>query len=106
MPDIENSAIILDDRQLYRGGLQLGPNGKIYRALSSTYTKGLPYLGVINNPNSLGASSNYKHNGVSISPFRSSQGLPPFISSFFNAQIDIIKNGKSRTTTPGPPVML
>ena len=25
----------------------------------------------------------------------STQGLPPFIASFFNTQIDIIKNGES-----------
>ena len=95
--NIQSSAIVIDDRQLYRGGLQLGPNGKIYRALSATYNTGLPYLGVINNPNNLGTSCNYQHNAISVSPNNSSQGLPPFISSFFNEQIDIIKNGKSST---------
>ena len=29
--NIEGSAVILDNRQLYRGGLQLGSNGKIYQ---------------------------------------------------------------------------
>ena len=95
--DIQGSAVIIDDRKLYRGGLQLGPNGKIYRALSATYDEGLPYLGVINNPNELGTASDYIHNGISLSPNTSSQGLPPFISSFFNQQIDIIKNGTSTT---------
>ncbi|WP_405296687.1 T9SS type B sorting domain-containing protein [Algibacter sp. Ld11] len=94
-PDIVNSAITLDDRRLYRGGLQLAPNGKIYRALSATYRQGLPYLGVINNPNSIGTASNYQHNAVNLSPNLSSQGLPPFIQSFFNTKIDIIKNSKS-----------
>lgn len=96
-PDIQASQIILDERNLYRGGLQLGPNGKIYRALSATYNQGLPYLGVINNPNNIGAASNYQHNAISLSPNNSSQGLPPFIASFFNQQIDIIKNGESST---------
>ncbi len=95
--DIQGSAITIDDRQLYRGGLQLGPNGKIYRALSETYTQGLPFLGAINNPNVIGAGCNYQHNAVSLSPNTSSQGLPPFIQSFFNAQIDIIQNGESTT---------
>ena len=95
--DIQGSAVTIDDRQLYRGGLQLGPNGKIYRALSATYTQGLPQLGAINNPNEVGIGCNYQHNAVSLSPNASSQGLPPFIQSFFNAQIDIIKNGKSTT---------
>jgi gliding motility-associated-like protein len=90
--DIQNSIIILDDRQLYRGGLQLGPNGKIYRALSVTYSEGLPFLGVINKPNLLGASCDYRHGGITLDGV-SSQGLPPFIASFFNTEIDIINNG-------------
>ncbi|MFV9550519.1 T9SS type B sorting domain-containing protein [Algibacter sp. PT7-4] len=94
-PDVTGSAFVVDNRQLYRGGLQLGPNGKIYRALSATYTQGLPFLGAIENPNEIGAACNYNHNAVNLSPFNSSQGLPPFISSFFNTEIDIIKNGKS-----------
>lgn len=94
-PDFINSAVVLDNRQLFRGGLQLAPNGKIYRALSATYRQGLPYLAVINNPNSIGAASNYEHNAVSLAPNFSSQGLPPFIQSFFNTKIDIIKNKKS-----------
>ncbi len=93
--DVEGSAIIIDDRQLYRGGLQLGPNGKIYRALSATYNIGLPFLGAIENPNILGNGCNYNHNAINLSPFNSSQGLPPFIASFFNTEIDIIKDGKS-----------
>ncbi len=95
--DIESSVIILDDRQLYRGGLQLGPDGKIYRALSSTYSIGLPYLGVINAPDVIGFESYYQHNAINLSPNSSSQGLPPFISSFFNHPIDIIKDGKNST---------
>ena len=99
-PDIQGSAVLIDDRQLYRGGLQLGPDGKIYRALSATYNQGLPYLGVINNPNVIGSGCNYQHNAINLSPNESSQGLPPFIASFFNTQIDIIKNGKSTTNLP------
>jgi gliding motility-associated-like protein len=95
--DINGSSIIIDNRSLYRGGLQLGPNGKIYRALSATYDVGLPYLGVINNPDTLGLECNYINNGINISPNLSAQGLPPFIASFFNTQIDIIKNGRSNT---------
>lgn len=96
-PDIQASAYTVDDRALYRGGLQLGPNGKIYRALSATYSQGLPYLGVINSPNNIGAACNYQHNAVSLAPNNSSQGLPPFIQSLFNTQIDIIRNNVSAT---------
>ncbi|WOD43927.1 T9SS type B sorting domain-containing protein [Hwangdonia lutea] len=95
--NISSSSFVIDDRELYRGGLQLGPNGKIYRALSATYNDGLPYLGVINNPNGIGFNANYSHNAISVSPNNSSQGLPPFIASFFNEKIDIIKNGENST---------
>ncbi|MEN3324851.1 T9SS type B sorting domain-containing protein [Mariniflexile soesokkakense] len=92
--NIESSAITIDDRTLYRGGLQLGPNGKIYRALSVTYNQGSQYLGLINNPNNLGTACNYQHNAISLAPRYSSQGLPPFITSFFAEKIDIIGNIK------------
>jgi gliding motility-associated-like protein len=94
-PNVANSGVIIDNRNLYRGALQLGPNGKIYRALSSTYGIGLPFLGVINNPDAIGTACNYVHNAINLSPNLSAQGLPPFIASFFNKQIDIIKNGQS-----------
>ena len=95
--NISNSSIIIDNRNLFRGGLQLGPNGKIYRALSATYNQGLPFLGVINYPDKIGTACNYVHNSISLAPNESAQGLPPFIASFFNTQIDIIKNGQSST---------
>ncbi|HMC01854.1 MAG TPA: T9SS type B sorting domain-containing protein, partial [Flavobacteriaceae bacterium] len=92
-PNIESTEYKIDERQLYRGALQLGPDGKIYRALSATYQQGLPYLGVINNPNEAGAACNYVHNSIDLAPNLSAQGLPPFIQSLFNTQIDIIRNG-------------
>ncbi len=93
--DIQNSQVRLESRQLFRGALQLGPDGKIYRALSATYNAGLPFLGVIENPNIAGKDCQYVHNAINLAPFNSSQGLPPFIASFFNTEIDIIKNGKN-----------
>ncbi|OSY88387.1 hypothetical protein WH52_06405 [Tenacibaculum holothuriorum] len=61
-----------------RGALQLGPDGKIYYAIFDR-----PQLGVINSPESDRNNVNYVHNGVNLSGRRSSQGLPPFIQSFF-----------------------
>lgn len=98
--NISSSRITLDQRQLYRGGLQLGPDGKIYRALSATYNIGLPFLGVINNPNEVGLASDYVHNAVELAPNESSQGLPPFIQSIFNTQIDIIQNNVNTVNLP------
>ncbi|AEH00086.1 T9SS type B sorting domain-containing protein [Lacinutrix sp. 5H-3-7-4] len=94
--DISASEVLIDERQTYRGGLQLGPNGKIYRAMSNTYDQGTPFLSVINNPNALGLACNYQHNAVALTA-NSRQGLPPFISSFFTETIDIIKDGNSTT---------
>lgn len=93
--NISNSETVIDQRQMYRGALQLGPNGKIYRAMSETYTKGSPHLSTINNPNEVGFACNYVHNAVSLTN-NSTQGLPPFIASFFAEKIDII--GKESTS--------
>jgi len=98
--NVQDTEYTVDQQQLYRGSLQLGPNGKIYRALSANYLIGLPYLGVINNPNAIGAACNYQHNAIELSPNRSTQGLPPFVQSFFNDQIDIIQNNTSTTDLP------
>ncbi len=95
--NIQATEFTVDNRSLYRGGLQLGPDGKIYRALSTTYFVGTPYLGSINNRNALGLACNYEHNAINLFPNNSSQGLPPFIQSIFNSQIDIIQNGVSTT---------
>ncbi len=79
-----------------RGALQLGPNGKIYHAVN-----GQTFLGVINSPESNRNLINYVHNGVNLNGRQSSQGLPPFIQSYFlpttilNAENDVvISNGK------------
>ncbi|NMH86481.1 T9SS type B sorting domain-containing protein [Flavivirga algicola] len=93
---VSETQVLLDERQLYRGALQLGPDGRIYRALSETYNLGLPHLGVINFPNRKGKASDYRHNAIALSA-NSTQGLPPFIQSFFSEQIDIIQNGQSST---------
>lgn len=93
--NIQASEVTIDEQNLFRGGLQLGPDGKIYRALSATYSTGTSFLGVINNPNQQGFTCNYQHNAINLSPNLSSQGLPPFIQSLFNEQIDIIQNGVS-----------
>lgn len=96
--DIIGSQTFIESRRLYRGGLQLAPDGKIYRALSATYTQGSPFLGVINNPNEIGVACGYEHNAVYLGNNNSTQGLPPFIQSFFNEKIDIIRNGNTTTT--------
>jgi len=85
---INASKIVIDSQNLFRGALQLGPDQKIYRALSETYSKGTRYLGVIENPENDGLACNYKHNAIDLGVNNSTQGLPPFIASIFS-QIEI-----------------
>jgi len=99
-PNISASTIIIDSRNAYRSALQLGPNGKIYRSMARTYNLGSPFLSVINNPNELGASCNYVNNAVSLGQNNSTQGLPPFIASFFVDKIDIIGSASETTFLP------
>lgn len=90
------------DRQssLFRGALQLGPDGKIYRAMSQSYDIGLPYLGVINSPNENGINCDYIPQGLSLANGTlSTQGLPPFIQSYFFNTIDVfIDNTKKESS--------
>ena len=89
--DISASVVELDNRAIFRGALQLAQNGKIYRTVAESYTEGSPYLGVIENPNELGTAANYIHNAISLNGRNATQGLPPFIQSFFN-KIDLVQN--------------
>jgi gliding motility-associated-like protein len=73
----------IDTRQGFRSSLQLGIDGKIYRSLAETFDDGYPFLGVINNPNSLGVACGYQHDAIPLAGRLSTQGLPPFIQSFF-----------------------
>ncbi|MEO8933493.1 MAG: hypothetical protein ABI295_04230, partial [Xanthomarina sp.] len=98
-PDIVGSQRLIDQQSLYRSALQLGPNGKIYRSMAATYTQGLPYLSVINNPNEIGQACNYQNNAINLGLNNSTQGLPPFISSLFVEKIDIINNSVTPIAT-------
>lgn len=94
--NISDSEIVIDHRQVYRGALQLGPNGKIYRAMNLSYDQGQAYLSTINNPNVIGTGCNYINNSQALSAV-GRQGLPPFITSFFSEKIDIIGNNSTST---------
>jgi gliding motility-associated-like protein len=63
--------------------LQLGPNGKIYKAVN-----GGTAVDAINFPDSDGAACGYVNNAVQLSPGSVSIfGLPPFVTSLFYATI-------------------
>ncbi|PWL38276.1 hypothetical protein DKG77_08335 [Flagellimonas aquimarina] len=97
-PNISASEVEIDRRAMYRGALQLGQNGKIYRTIAENYLTGTPYLGVIESPNEKGDAANYRHNAVFLNGRNATQGLPPFIQSFFD-RIEIIKNADGSTGT-------
>ncbi len=59
------------------GGMQLGPDGKIYITLESDLS-----LSVINNPDGLGATCDYQHGSFSIAPGECYAGLPNFPESW------------------------
>ena len=88
---------VLDERVMYRSALQLGPNGRIYRSLSATYDQGIPFLSVINSPNTLGQEADYQHAVIDLMGRSSRQGLPPFITSYFSEKIDIIPTDDDNT---------
>ncbi|CAM1360185.1 Gliding motility-associated C-terminal domain-containing protein [Tenacibaculum sediminilitoris] len=62
----------------YRGALQLAPNGKIYASIPDK-----SYLGIIENPEEDASNVIFTSNAVDLGGATSSQGLPPFIQSFF-----------------------
>ena len=103
--NIPNSLqVIHTSNDISAGALQLGIDRRIYRAQLSysnhpTLSK---HLGVIQNPEADGSAANYDEHGVLLDINGSNQnvsriGLPPFIQSLFNSEIDIIKNGISTT---------
>ncbi len=95
--DISASEILLDKRADFRAALQLGANGKIYRTIASSYTSGSPYLAAVNNPNERGLAADYEHFAVNLGSRNATQGLPPFVQSFFN-KTAIIRNEDGTTS--------
>ncbi|MDH7446993.1 T9SS type B sorting domain-containing protein [Aquimarina sp. 2201CG14-23] len=82
-----------DSSSFSAGALQLGPDGRIYRALYDFNANQGNYLGVIENPEELGTNVTYNERGllVNVDGNRGSRiGLPPFIQSIFAQTIDII----------------
>ncbi len=86
------------------GALQLGIDKRIYRAQVdfSNFNNSGRFLGIINAPEANGTAANFVEQGILVDVNGNFQnlsriGLPPFIQSLFNSQIDIIQNGISTT---------
>lgn len=97
-PDIKGSEVVIDERGIFRGALQQAENGKIYRTISQTYLTGSEYLGVIHNPNEKGLAANYEHDAVYLNGQIATQGLPPFIQSFFS-NTGLVRNTDDTTSS-------
>ena len=95
---VSESEVILHSSGDYRGALQLGANGRIYRTITETYLRGTQYLGVINNPDQEGRAADYVHRAIFLEGGIAMQGLPPFIQSFF-AKKGLIVNADGSTST-------
>jgi len=85
--DINNSEEIITIDDFFRGGLQLGIDGRIYRAKLDS-----DYLGVIANPEQPGLLCNYSSEGVVLGGGLSKEGLPSYIQSQVVADIQYEKN--------------
>jgi gliding motility-associated-like protein len=103
--DIPNSIEIIHQSNTFSAGaLQLGLDKRIYRAQVSfgDFPNTGNFMGIINNPEATGGATNYDETGILLDINGGFQnisriGLPPFIQSLFNSQIDIIQNGISTT---------
>jgi gliding motility-associated-like protein len=83
--DVVSSATVIasDPAELVYAALQLGIDGKIYVAKS-----GYGYLGVINDPNLKGTSSNFVDDAIYLNGNKSQLGLPTFIQNYFG-EVDL-----------------
>lgn len=86
--NIPNSKILIHEEEpAFRGGLQLGPDLKIYVTIPKEYTVGTNYLDVIHNPELDGRACDFEQDYIFFGrDSYSMQGLPPFIQSFFYTQ--------------------
>ena len=101
--DIPNSLqVVHTSNTISAGALQLGIDRRIYRAQFefANNTGASRFLAVIENPEADSPDIIYNEQGVLLDVTGFNQntsriGLPPFIQSLFNSQIDIIRNGIS-----------
>jgi gliding motility-associated-like protein len=91
---VNTSRHVIASDNLFRGALQIGIDGKIYRAQPDSQ-----FLGVINNPNLPGPLCDYRADAVFLGEGHCKEGLPPFIQSFFILDIQVDDNCFGDPTT-------
>lgn len=75
---IQASSLVVGSGTAGIGALQTAPDGKIYCSRWGTQA-----LGIINNPNALGAACNYVDAGLVLTSGNANFGLPNFVCSLF-----------------------
>jgi gliding motility-associated-like protein len=84
-PSITTSKRLIHSQIGYRGALQLASDGKIYAAVPIDYDVGTQFLDVIENPEEDAINITYTEDKIDLgSGTKATQGLPPFIQSFFS----------------------
>ncbi|MEM6726043.1 MAG: beta-propeller fold lactonase family protein, partial [Bacteroidota bacterium] len=67
----------------HMGALQLGPDGRLYVARWES-----DHIGIIQSPNIRGRDCNYIDNGLFLEGGQCMQGLPTFVATYFEQQLD------------------
>lgn len=80
--DITSTKALINQKTGYRGALQLATDGKIYATVPVSYQQGTGFLDVIDNADAQASNVTYTSDAVQLNG-TSTQGLPPFIQSFF-----------------------
>jgi len=73
----------------FPGGMQLGPDGRIYVAKQGTGFGGDTTLGIIQNPNSAGFACVYVDQGVGLNGKQAIAGLPNIVTSSYTKQPEL-----------------
>ncbi len=84
---INSGILVAQSASTNVGGLQIGPDSKLYLARYNAF-----HLGVFNNPNLVGTGSAYVDDGLELGIYRSRRGLPNFVTSYFNNPRFIYEN--------------
>ncbi len=85
----------------YYPQLQLGPDKRLYLA-----QKDLQYLGIIANPDVIGAGSAFTDNGISLGTRSSKLGLPTFMVNYVTLRPPVVSLGNDTTLCPSAKLIL
>ncbi|MDG2074156.1 MAG: T9SS type B sorting domain-containing protein [Polaribacter sp.] len=99
--NIANSKNLIHSQIGYRGALQLAVDGKIYAITPVSYQIGTQFLDVIENPEEDATNVTYTEDKIDLGVGIATQGLPPFIQSFFSPVKILDSDTKSIDLTLG-----